>query len=297
MPESCPAFAPPVAPTAGRREAAKERSDAGNQAALIGEVVRARELFLRSAELDPTLPEVAYRLGRVYEELGQSGEAAREYCRALFLGSGTADDADVRARIARLIPLEPAVPALAAREEPVQVAADTPLATEALAATPAPPPDSPRETAAPSQQRPVPREGATLPALTPEIPRVAPAAPSLAPRAGSDFPEDAADGVRTALAAYARAIESRDLTRLRDAYPEMTAQQQRAWEGFFDTVRELKATLAVERLDVTGTTAQIRVGGSYEYLNRSIGRVERSPVTFRATLERGPDGWRLRSIR
>ena len=49
----------------------------------------------------------------------------------------------------------------------------------------------------------------------------------------------------------------------------MTPLQQRGWEQFFQLVRDIKAELAVSRLDVTDASADAQVGGSYTYLNTS----------------------------
>lgn len=44
----------------------------------------------------------------------------------------------------------------------------------------------------------------------------------------------------------------------------MTSVQQRGWEQFFELVREVKAQLDVDRLDVTDSNAEAQVGGTYE---------------------------------
>lgn len=80
---------------------------------------------------------------------------------------------------------------------------------------------------------------------------------------------------------------------MRRAYPGMTAAQQRGWEQFFEAVRDVKAQLAVNQLDLGSGTADARVTGTYGYRNNSTGRSEVQPVSFRATLRREPAGWRI----
>jgi hypothetical protein len=102
--------------------------------------------------------------------------------------------------------------------------------------------------------------------------------------------------IADAVAAYARAIESRDLGALRQAYPGLTAAQERNFAQFFDATRALKASLAVASADVTGATAEVRVAGSYEFVT-GAGKTERQPVSFHASLRHDGTRWRLTSVR
>ena len=77
----------------------------------------------------------------------------------------------------------------------------------------------------------------------------------------------------------------------------MTPAQQRGWEQFFRLVRDVKAELAVERLDVTDASAEAQIGGSYTYLNTSTQRTEHQPVAFHATLRREARALAHREIR
>lgn len=105
-----------------------------------------------------------------------------------------------------------------------------------------------------------------------------------------------AAGIRAAVAEYANAIEARDLASLGRVYPDMTAQQRRAWATFFGSVADLRARLEVEDITTAGATAQVRVRGTYEYQNLRPHRAERSPVRFTATLARDASGWRVRTV-
>jgi hypothetical protein len=127
-----------------------------------------------------------------------------------------------------------------------------------------------------------------------------PPAPPPAPVPQPVAPPTAADprpDIQKVIAEYAAALESRDIEQVRHAYPGMTAAQQGSWQTFFDRVRNLKATLGIAGLNVTGASADATISGVYEYDNASTGRAERRPVTFRATLARDGNGWRITAIR
>jgi len=63
-------------------------------------------------------------------------------------------------------------------------------------------------------------------------------------------PADPRVQIETTIAAYARALESRDAGQVRRVYPGLSASQQRGWEDFFKAVRNLKADLRVTTVDV-----------------------------------------------
>jgi len=109
-------------------------------------------------------------------------------------------------------------------------------------------------------------------------------------------PVDPRVAIESVIAAYARALESRDTTQVRRAYPGLTAVQQRGWGDLFGAVRTLKANLTVTSVNVTGGSAEAMVTGVYEYENATTGRLERRPASFRATLVSESAGWRLSAI-
>jgi serine/threonine-protein kinase len=117
-------------------------------------------------------------------------------------------------------------------------------------------------------------------------PSAAPAPPPVDPRVA----------IESAIAAYARALESRDTSQVRRAYPGLTAAQQRGWGDLFGAVRSLKAGLTVTAVNVSGGSAEAIVSGVYEFENATTGRLERRPASFRATLVSESGGWRLSAI-
>jgi len=109
-------------------------------------------------------------------------------------------------------------------------------------------------------------------------------------------PTNPAADIATVVATYARALESRDVAAVRRAYPNRTQSQAKGWEQFFSTLRSLRATLAVNGLDVTGASADGRITGTYDYVT-DAGKTVQQPVSFQASFRRDGGVWQLVSIR
>jgi len=122
------------------------------------------------------------------------------------------------------------------------------------------------------------------------------AARDTAPSAAAPAAPDPRGAIESVIAAYGRALETRDIGTVRLAYPGLTAAQQQGWEDLFRAARTLKASLTVTALDVRGSVADATVSGIYEFDNTTTGRQERRPATFHATLVADPSGWRLSAI-
>jgi hypothetical protein len=124
-----------------------------------------------------------------------------------------------------------------------------------------------------------------------------PAAPAAARDSGATLPSGGARAdIEAALARYARALESRSIADVRQAYPGLTAAQQRSWERFFRDVRTVRASLRIAELDVAGDAAQARIVGTYEYTTDNASQPEAQPVAFRATFRRDAGAWRLSAV-
>ncbi len=110
-------------------------------------------------------------------------------------------------------------------------------------------------------------------------------------------PADPREEIKAVIADYGRALESRDLSDVRRAYPGLTSAEQETFRQFFQSVRELKAGLTINRLVIAGGSADAIVSGVYEYVDAKTGRTKRDTTAFRATLVQDGAGWHLTSIR
>ena len=108
-------------------------------------------------------------------------------------------------------------------------------------------------------------------------------------------PATAAD-IAPAVEAYARAIESRNISAIRSIYPGLTSDQQRDFEQLFQAAPSINVTLRVANVASSGASANAQFIGNYEYVTAE-GRKERQPVNFAATLRHDGHVWRLVSVR
>ena len=161
-----------------------------------------------------------------------------------------------------------------------------PVAQESLTAKPAAEPPPAIESV------PSPPAAAAPPVVAPPPPPSPVPVPTPAPRAADLGPE-----IRSVVAEYAGAIESKSLADLQRVYPGMTPVQQRGWQQFFQLVRDVKARLSVGQLRVSGGTADAQITGTYTYLNTSTGRAESQPVSFHASFSHEGGRWRISQVR
>jgi len=124
------------------------------------------------------------------------------------------------------------------------------------------------------------------PAPPPPVTKTAEPEPRPAPR----------EEIATTVAAYARAIESRDIGAVRRVYPGITSDQARGFEQFFQSARNINVTFRVTDVETNGNSADARLVGTYAYLT-SEGKTERQPVSFSASLRYDNGAWRLTSVR
>lgn len=93
-----------------RAEAERLATEASN-AAILGDLVAAKDLLWRAASLEPSSPAIAFRLARTLEDLGENETAVREYCRYLHLAPDAPDVAEVNATVQRIAPsVRPGIP-------------------------------------------------------------------------------------------------------------------------------------------------------------------------------------------
>ena len=120
--------------------------------------------------------------------------------------------------------------------------------------------------------------------------------PSIQTPSAATPPSNPTADVAAAVSAYAHSLESRDVPTVRRAYPGMTPSQAKGWEQFFATLRSLRVSLAVNGLDVTGTSADARIVGTYDYVT-DAGKSVQQPVSFQASFRRESGVWQLSAVR
>lgn len=271
-------------------------------------VVLAPHRVSRDAAGSPASPDSA----------GVAGRASRESSAAIVTGRGGSGEAGgaIPPRTGSLDAKEPA----SLSPPPAPPAPETPRPTSAAAretreARETRPRTSPTGAAAgaaaasrnaspprPAATEPAPSRAPAVSAAAPVTPPPAVSAPSAQPVAPSPPPRETAAPtnptaeVTAAVAAYARAIESRDVAEVRRAYRGITPAQESGFAQFFEAARSLRATFSVSDVSVAGTSAEARVTGSYDYV-AADGKPQHQPVTFHATLRNESGTWRLMGVR
>jgi tetratricopeptide (TPR) repeat protein len=99
----CPAAVPAGEPSAEDRLEARRLAGDATQAAILGDNAAASALLSQALELDPTAPDIAYRLAVALENAARPAAAATAYCHYLARAPDAPDAAQVRERIAQLI--------------------------------------------------------------------------------------------------------------------------------------------------------------------------------------------------
>jgi serine/threonine-protein kinase len=132
----------------------------------------------------------------------------------------------------------------------------------------------------------------SAPAALPNAPTPAVAAPVVPAAPAAPDPAGIADVVRS----YARAIASRDIGAVRQAYPGLTAEQERNFGQFFDATRSLRVDFSVADVEASGSTAEAQLAGTYDFVTTG-GKSQKQPVSFHASLRHDGTRWRLTSVR
>ena len=138
-----------------------------------------------------------------------------------------------------------------------------------------------------------PRPQSSVPA--PAVPSAAVQQATAIPQASTPPASTPAADIGAAVAAYAHALESRDVGTVRRAYPGITPAQAKGWEQFFGSLRTLRVTLGVSGLDVSGSTAEAKLVGMYDYVTDG-GKATQQAVAFQAAFVREGSTWQLVSV-
>jgi tetratricopeptide (TPR) repeat protein len=100
---ACAPFTPPQAPSAEQVRQAQDLAQRGQQSAILGDRVAARDQLRRASALDPSNADLSYQLARAEESTGNDAGATTAYCRFIALAPDTPEAAEARARLAQLM--------------------------------------------------------------------------------------------------------------------------------------------------------------------------------------------------
>ena len=126
----------------------------------------------------------------------------------------------------------------------------------------------------------------TAPAPAPAPAAVAEATPSDAERRAQ---------ITAIIAAYAQALQNRNLARVRELYPTMPASAEQKLRQALPGMDDLQVHLSVGQVDFVDAGAMAQVTGSWTYRER--GKRETLPADNRYRLERRGTGWVITEIR
>jgi serine/threonine-protein kinase len=156
----------------------------------------------------------------------------------------------------------------------------------------------PRKDSAPGPVPAVlPQGAAATPPVTSPAPAPSAAAPTPTPApppAVTPAPVDPRPQIERAIATYAEAVQARDLAAVRRIAPGLSPERLQGLRDFFQVVRDLRVSFRVGHVDLRGESAQADVTFNYDYVHD--GKNVNQAAAFRATLERGTDGWRITAL-
>lgn len=96
------------------------------------------------------------------------------------------------------------------------------------------------------------------------------------------------------IAAYGRAIETKDLALFRTVKPNMTADEQRRIELGFRAVTSQQVAMTIAALDIKGSTASVQL--KRRDTIQAGGRQQTSEILQTMTLTRAASGWVIQEI-
>ncbi|MGH7673897.1 MAG: hypothetical protein ACREMV_01385, partial [Gemmatimonadales bacterium] len=96
---------------------------------------------------------------------------------------------------------------------------------------------------------------------------------------------------------YASALEAKDMTAVRRVFPALPPERERTLREFFRVAQRLTVRLQVTDAFRAGEGTDAGVTGELSYHNRDDRRDYRQPVSFRATIQPGPAGWYIATMK
>ena len=117
-------------------------------------------------------------------------------------------------------------------------------------------------------------------------PKPAPTVPPAPQPAPDPTPE-----IRAAIAAYAQALEDRNLNALKGIYPGIPRRESDGWQEFFKNARNIRATLQPTQITPSGNEAEVIISGSITYQSSNPPGHPTLPYNFHAHLVRQAGAW------
>jgi hypothetical protein len=96
--------------------------------------------------------------------------------------------------------------------------------------------------------------------------------------------------INAAMARFARALESRDLGTLRQAYPGITASERDTWTGFFRSAESIRARFTAQDFQVMPGGVDVNAVGKLTFYKRDTRQQTENAVTFRVLLTQARGG-------
>lgn len=219
-------------------EAGLERARKMIQAGDVRGAVRALDEARTIDPLAPGLIEVSQLMADRFKSQAEAAELELQRARAA-----------VPAQRAAASPAPPPAPSRSAATPPAPAEASRESSAAIVPAAPQAPPPVPSPIAEPRTQTEPPESAAIKPAPSPVAERQPPA------DAVRESDDDSA--IRAVVAAYARAIESKDLALFRSIKPNLRAEEERRIQQGFRAVSSQKVNVTIASIDRRGDQASV----------------------------------------
>jgi hypothetical protein len=102
--------------------------------------------------------------------------------------------------------------------------------------------------------------------------------------------------IRRTIAAYARALESRDLNALTRVFPDLPPSQADQWQQFFTGAEDIRAEWRVIRITPAGNRAEARVAMTLRFRRADNHGPDRQPFEVRMQLSHRDSAWVITAI-
>jgi serine/threonine-protein kinase len=96
--------------------------------------------------------------------------------------------------------------------------------------------------------------------------------------------------INAAMSRFARALESRDMGTLHQAYPDITVAERNTWSGFFRSAESIRARFTAQDFQVMPDGVDVTAVGKLTFYKRDSRQQTENAVTFRVLLAQARGG-------